>query len=71
MFDYEKIHNELESYLEGWSQYYDVPEIMAELRDYTTADGGSIQSLDDVDFDDFRDILERWDRTDDDNIEEA
>lgn len=71
MFDYEKIHNELEDYLEGWAQYYDVGEIMAELRECTAADGSPIQSLDDVDLDDFRDILERWDRTDDDNIEEA
>lgn len=70
MFDYEKIRNELESYLEGWALCYEIGEVMAELRDYT-ADDGSIQSLDDVDFDDFRDILERWDRTNDDDIEEA
>ena len=62
MFDYEKIHNELESYLEGWVQYYDLGEIMAELRKYTTDDGGYIQSIDDVDPDDFKDILTRWDR---------
>lgn len=63
MFDYEKIHDELESYLEGWAQYYDLGEIMAELRDYTTEQGEGIQSIDDVDPDDFKDILKRWDRT--------
>lgn len=63
MFDYEKIHNELESYLEGWTQHYDLGEIMAELREYTTDDGGCIQSIDDVDPDDFKDILNRWDRS--------
>lgn len=72
MFDCEKIHSELESYLEGWAQYYDIGQVMAELRDYAAADGGSIQSLDDVDPDDFQDILKRWDRTNSDNTcEEA
>lgn len=63
MFDYEKIHNELEGYLEGWTRYYDLGEIMAELREYTTDDGECIQSIDDVDPDDFQDILKRWDRS--------
>lgn len=70
-FDYEKIHNELESYLESWAQYYDLGEVMAELREYTADDGGCIQSLDDVDHDDFQDILKRWDRTNNDNAEET
>ena len=63
MFDYEKIHDELESYLEGWVQYYDLGEIMAELREYTTDDGECIQSIDDVDPDDFNEIIQRWDRS--------
>ena len=70
MFDYEKIRNELESYLEGWALCYETGEAMAELGDYT-ADNGPIQSLDDVDSDDFQDTLKRWDRTNDDDIEEA
>lgn len=61
MFDYEKIHNELESYLEGWYQYYDVPEIMAELREYTNEDGEHIITIDEVDPDDFTEILQRHD----------
>lgn len=61
MFDYEKIHNELESYLEGWYQYYDVPEIMAELREYTNEDGEHIITIDEVDPDDFKEILQRHD----------
>lgn len=63
MFDREKIHDEVESYLEGWYQYYDVPEIMTELREYTAADGGCIQSLDDVDPDDWTEILKHHDKT--------
>lgn len=63
MFDYEKIHNELESYLEGWYQYYDVPEIMAELREYTNEDGEHITIIDEVDSDDFTEILQRHDNT--------
>lgn len=59
MFDYEKIHNELETYLEGWYQYYDVPEIMAELCEYTNEDSGCITTIDDVDSDDFTEILRR------------
>ena len=70
-FDYEKIHNELKNCLEGWVQYYDIGQVMAELRDYMAVDGGPIQSLDDVDPDDFQDILKCWDLTNDDNIEEA
>lgn len=58
MFDYEKIHNEVESYLEGWVQYYDLGEIMAELREYTNEDGQCIQSIDD-----FKEILQRCDLT--------
>lgn len=61
MFDYEKIHNELESYLEGWYQYYDVPEIMAELREYTNEDGEHIITIDEVDPDDFTEILQQHD----------
>ena len=57
MFDYEKIHNEVEAYLEGWYQYSDVPEIMAALREYTTEDGGCIASIDDVDPDEFTEML--------------
>lgn len=63
MFDYEHIRDEVEAYLECWRQYYDVGEIMAELREYTADDGGCIQSLDDVDPDDFADILQRHDKT--------
>lgn len=63
MFDYQKIHDELESYLGGWIQYYDLGEIMAELREYTTDDGECIQSIDDVDPDDFEEIIQRWDRS--------
>ena len=63
MFDYERIHDEVETYLAGWYQYYDVPEIMADLREYTADDGGSIKSLDDVDPDDWTDILQRHDKT--------
>ena len=43
---------------------------MAELREYTADDGGSIRGLDDVDPDDFQDILKRWDRTNSDNTYE-
>lgn len=63
MFDYEKIHNELESYLDGWYQYYDVPEIMAELREYTSENEECITTIDDIDPDDFAEILQRWDKT--------
>ena len=63
MFDYERIRDEVESYLEGWRQYYDVPEIMAELREYTADDGGCIRSLDDVEPDDWAEILQRHDKT--------
>lgn len=63
MFDYEKIHNELESYLDGWYQYYDVPEIMAELREYTNENGEFITTIDDIDPDDFTEILQRCDKT--------
>lgn len=63
MFDYQKIHDELESYLGGWCGYYDLGEIMAELREYTTDDGECIQSIDDVDPDDFEEIIQRWDRS--------
>ena len=62
VFDYEKIHNELETYLGGWYQYYDVPEVMAALREYTTEDGGCITSIDDVDQDDFSEILEQHEK---------
>lgn len=61
MFDYEKIHNELKTYLEGWYQYYDVPEIMAELREYTNDNGEHITTIDNVDPDDFTEILQRHD----------
>lgn len=57
------IEQEVDDYLEGWRQHYDVPEIMAELLDYQTADGDRIRSLDDVDPDDWLAILERHDRT--------
>ena len=62
MFDYEKIHIELETYLGGWYQYYDVPEIMAALREYKTEDGGCIASIDDVDPDDFAMLLQEYER---------
>ena len=62
VFDYEKIHNEVEAYLEGWYQYYDVPEAMAALREYTTEDGGCITSIDDVDPDDFAGILQEYEK---------
>lgn len=62
MFDYEKIHNEVEAYLEGWYQYYDVPGIMDSLRLYTTEDGGCISSIDDVDSYDFTEILEQHEK---------
>ena len=60
MFDYEKIRNEVEDYLEGWYQYYDVPEIMAELREYKTETGDCISSIDDVDPDDFVSIIQSY-----------
>jgi len=57
MYNYDKIRNELEDYLGGYSKDYDIPEIMAELRDYVTEDGECITSIDDVHPDDFADIL--------------
>lgn len=61
MFDHDKIHDELESYLDGWYRYYDAPEIMAELREYTNENGECITTIDDVDPDDFAEILQRHD----------
>lgn len=66
MFDYDKIYNEVETYLDGWYRYYDVPEIMAELCEYTNENGECITTIDDVDTDDFTKILQRYDKTCDD-----
>ena len=57
MFDYEKIHNEVEDYLCGCSDDYDIDAIMNELMEYTVDDGYYIHSIDDVDPDDFTEIL--------------
>lgn len=62
-FDRDNITEQVREYLEGWTMYYDVPGIVDELSEYTAEDGGHIQSIDDVDPDDFKDILQRHDMT--------
>lgn len=57
MNNYEKIQNEVEDYLGGYSKDYNIPEIMADLMEYITEDGECISSLDDVCPDDFTEIL--------------
>lgn len=66
--DYEEIHNQLYNYLDGWYQYYDVPEIMNELNEYLVCGTYHITTIDDVDPDEFQDILQRWDKTGDDYL---
>ena len=57
MFNYNKIRNEVEDYLEGCSEDYDIPAIMNKLMDYTVEDGYYIHSIDNVYPDDFTEIL--------------
>ena len=57
MFDYEKICNEVEDYLCGRSEDYDMPAIMGALMDYKPGNGDCITSIDDVDPDDFTEML--------------
>lgn len=57
MFDYNKIQDEVEDYVGGCSEDYDIPAIMNELWNYTVDDGYYITSIDDVEPDDFIEIL--------------
>ena len=55
MFDYEKIHNEVEGYLSWFAEDYDVDAIMDDLRDYKW-DG--ISTIYDVCYNDYLAIIE-------------
>lgn len=55
MFDYEKVHDEVISYLDDYIEDFDVDGIMDELGDKGVA------SIDDLDHDVFVALLKRYD----------
>lgn len=63
MFDYTKVLFEVEDYLGEFVGDFDLDAIMVELSDYKPVDVelDHIRSVDDVDPDDFTDIIQRHD----------
>lgn len=59
MTNYKHLHNEVTDYLGEFADDYDVLGIMCELMTYKHGD--AVGSIDDVDPDDFTDILQRHD----------
>lgn len=57
MFDYQKIYQEVIWYLGEYANSYDIDGIMHDLRDYEKENDELINSIDDVDTDDFVDIM--------------
>lgn len=57
MFDYERIEQEVVNYCGDYADDFDIQAIVEDVRDM------GAMSIDDVDYDDFIDILQRHDLT--------
>lgn len=60
-FNYYSISAELETFLDGWAQCYELDGIMNELGEYRINGGEHIQTIDDIDPDEFQKLLRKYD----------
>lgn len=60
MFNANSIRNEVICYLDSFAEWYDVDGIVDELGNYYV-NGEHIQTIDEVDPDEFQDLLRKYD----------